>query len=78
MSVAIACFQLYQVFLMHAIGKNYSYNEIGGVLVEQILTQITSFALFGTIHCQFTLQYLRASLTVPISLEKQISKDSNA
>ena len=69
-SLAVSYFQIYQVFLMHAIGKTFDYNEIGGVLVEQILTQITSFALFGTVHCQFALQYLLASITVPLYFER--------
>ena len=58
--------------------KDYDSNCVGGILVIQILSQITSFPLFATIHCLFALQYLRASLTVPLYFERQIFKDSNA
>ena len=39
---------------------------------------MTGICLQATIHVLFALQYLRASLTVPLYYERQIKKDSNA
>ena len=52
-------------------GENMGvHNFIGGVIVVLILGQITSFPLFATIHSMFALQYLRASLTVPLYFDR--------
>ena len=52
-------------------GENLGvHNYIGGVLVVLILGQITSFPLFATIHSMYALQYLRASLTVPLYFDR--------
>ena len=46
-------------------------------MVIAILVSTSIIPLYSTIHSLFALQYLRASLTVPIFFERQILKDSN-
>ena len=75
---ALAYLQIQHVSMMQSDLLNLLGTDIGGVLVQQILSQVTSFPLFSTIHSLFALQFLRASLTVPLYFERQIAKESNA
>ena len=79
-SLAMSVLQVSNVIKMQQNTKqgNGAGNDIGGTLVVQILGQVTSFPLFATIHSLFALQYLRASLIVPLYFDRQITKDSNA
>ena len=79
-SLAISALHIVIVVIMqrNAIADNYDAdNCIGGEVAVLILALMTSFPLFATNHCLFALQYLRASLTVPLYFDRQIAKDSN-
>ena len=77
-SLAISALQIKNVTLMKENGKIRTFNYIGGVVVAEILCQITSFPLFSTINSLFALQYFRAGLTVPLYFDRQITEDGNA
>ena len=42
-----------------------------------MLVSYSSITLYAIVHNLYALQYLRASLTVPLFFERQIRKDSN-
>lgn len=44
--------------------------HVSAFLVLQLLSQITATPLYAAIHSLFALQYLRASLTVPLYYER--------
>ena len=54
------------------------YGWINEHIWSSIFVQIISIPMYATVHNLFSLQYLRASLTVPLYYERQIQKDSNA
>ena len=64
--------QITCVSIMHEASLNYESrsNYIAGLLVVILLSQITSFPQYASVHSVFALEYLRASLTVPLYFER--------
>ena len=71
-SAALSALQVISLLALFQYRENLEteLNYIGGVLTLQLLSQITSIPLYSTVHNLFALQYLRASLTVPLYFER--------